>query len=446
MLPFGRLTALRLGVRLLVAICIGAFLLVAAGASAQSSVEELTIRLASADPRVRRDAVVALGENGSESAVAALAGVAEDPERAVRRAAIGSLAALRRPDAAPVLLRFLEDEERDHRREALTGLVAIHGREAPAGFSTRALNWLMRRDAEFVLDPLRPVDPVVVERIGGRLTGDDDREVRRRAAVGLGALGSAASIAALGSAAASDPDDEVAREAVRSLGELGGEEAGELLFQFLGDDRLRRTALEALGETPHPAAAERLIGIYDEDPEGGDGLRALVALARSGTPLARGTLYHELASRDDRRRAAAAAGIGRLGDETLVDGLIRDFLREEDRRVQLAFCFSLARLGEMPFVDRLVLSLADSADAEVARAYLIELGAPLVDELTAYLDDPDRNVRLALVDLLERLGDPAAAPALEAFAARADDQAAARARLAVRRLRGPVEEGGPPAR
>ncbi len=418
--------------------------LLAVGASGQSSVEELTIQLASSDPRVRRDAVVALGENGSETAVATLATVAADPERAVRRAAISSLVALRRPDASPVLLGFLEDEERDHRREVITGLVAIHGREAPQGFSARATNWLMRRDAEFVLDPLRPVDPAAVASIGRRLETDDDDEVRRRAAVGLGALGSAASVPVLGRAAAADPDDDVARESVRSLGELGGEEAGALLVGFLGDERLRRSALDALGETPYPPAAERLIEIYDADPEGGDGLRALAALARSGTSLARGTFYHELRSRDARRRAAAVAAIGRLDDGTLVDGLIRDFLREEDRTVQLAYCFALVRLGEAPFVDRLVLSLADSGSAEAAGDYLIELGPPVIEELVAYLDDPDRGVRVALVDLLERLGDPAATPALEEFAASADDAAAARARLAVRRLRGPASGPGSP--
>ena len=273
----------------------------------------------------------------------------------------------------------------------------------------------MRREAEFVLDPLRPVDPAIVEAVVGRL-GDEDDEVRRRAAVGLGALRQESTAAALAHAASNDPEDRVAREAVRSLGELGTDAAGALLLGFVEEDRVREEALAALGRFAYAPAIPRLIQIYDHDPGNSNGRAALAALARAGAPLARGTFYHELRNRDARRRASAAAGLGRLDDASLADGLIRDFLREDDRRVQLAFCFALVRLGETPFIDRLVLSLADSDRAPEARDYLLELGPGVINQLAAYLDDPDPELRLALIAVLERLGDPAAVAALSGAA------------------------------
>lgn len=402
-------------------------------AAAQSSVEALAVELESADRGVRRRAAEALGEDGSEAAVAVLAAAADDADRGVRRAAIRSLTSLRRPDAAPVLLGFLSDEERDHRREVVSGLVAIYGREAPPGFGARAVNWLMRRDDEFVPDPLRPVPGEVAAALEARL-GDEDNEVRRRAAAGLGALAMETAAPALARAAAADADRGVSREAVRALGALGTDAAGEFLVGFLDEDRLRPDALEALGSFGHAPASPRLLEVYDEDPESSTGRAALAALARIGSPLARGTFYHELRSGDPRRRTAAAAGLGRLGDATLTDGLIRDFLREDHREAQLAFCFALVRLGEAPFVDRIILSLTDSDLEDAARAYLLELGSPLLDELVSYLDDPDRNLRARLVDVLERIGDPAAVPALMRVAEAGEGEAAARARLAIRRL------------
>ena len=114
--------------------------------------------------------------------------------------------------------------------------------------------------------------------------------------------------------------------------------------------------------------------------------------------------------------------------------MIRDFLREEDRRVQLAFCFALVRLGQPAFVDRLILSLTDSRLGDVAWQYALELGREFLPELLRYLEDPDRRVRLELISLLERLGDPEAIPALRVTSEGPDSEVADRARLAVRRL------------
>lgn len=398
---------------------------------AQSSVEELAARLESSDARTRRDAARSLGEDGSPAAVAALLPAARDPDRDVRRAVLEGLAAARRPDAAPGLLVLLEDGEASHRRDAIAALVELYGREARAGRGERAVNWLLRREQEFALDPLRLVEPEVVEALSARL-GDEDPGNRRLAAEALGALRAASAEASLAEAAAGDPDDGVRRRAVQSLGAIGSDAAGELLLPMVDDPELRRYAVRALGRLAYRPAAPALIAVYDADPGSDLALDALEGLARIGADEARGTFYHELASREPRRREFAAEGLGRLGDSALVDGLIRDFLREEDRRVQLAFCFALVRLGQPAFVDRIVLLLGDRRLGETARQYALELARTHLGEFLAYLDDPDREIRLELIALLEHLGDPEAIGKLEAVGADPDSEIADRARAAAR--------------
>ena len=417
------------------AIGVALALLVAAAtlAPAQSSVEELAARLESSDARTRRDAARALGEDGSTEAVAALTPAARDADRDVRRAVLEALAAVRRPDAVAGLLVLLEDEVPAHRRGAIGGLVDIHRREPPAGRGARAVDWLLRREQEFALDPLRPVESRIADALAARLD-DEDTENRRLAAEALGVLRAVSGVASLANTAAGDPDEEVRRKAVESLGAIGTEEAGEGLLALVEDSDLKRHVVRALGRMAFPPATPALLAVYDGDPGSDLARDALEGLARIGAAEARGTFYHELSSREARRREYAAAGLGRLDDPTLVDGLIRDFLREEDSRVQLAFCFALVRLGRTPFVDRVVLSLSDRRLREPARQYGLELASDHLDEFLRYLDDPEREIRLELIALLERLGDPAAIPKLQEVGEDADAEVADRARAAARVL------------
>jgi HEAT repeat protein len=404
-----------------------------AAALAQSSVEELAARLESADAGTRRQAAEELGEDGSGAAVAALTQAARDEDRNVRRAVLDALLSVRRPDAIGGLIALLQDERADYRRDALGGLVDIHNREAPAGRRERAMDWLLRREQAFVLDPLRPVEPRVPEALAARLQ-DEDADIRELGAEALGALRAASETDALAAAAREDAADDVRREAVRALGAIGTDAAGERLLPLLEDARLREEVVRALGRFAYSPSTVPLIGVYDSDPGSDLARLALEALARIGAEEARGTFYHELGSDDSRRREFAAEGLGRIGDASLLDGMIRDFLREEDRRVQLAFCFALVRLGQPAFVDRIVLSLPDSRLGDVALQYALELGRDFLPELLRYLEDPDRRVRLELISVLERIGDAAAVPGLREASEDPDPEIADRARLAVRRL------------
>ncbi len=408
----------------------------AAAGSIQQELAEFEARLQSGDPETRRDAARELGRMETEDALRLLSAAADDANPRVRAEIFEALLKARHPGAVPGLLRFLESERAEDRGKAIRGLVDIHAVEARPGPGLRAMNWLLRRSDDFVLDPLRPVTPDGVAGLTGRLQ-DSEESIRRLAAESLGFLRAESAVEAL-AAAALDPDRGVAEAAIFALGEVGyiaPEAAGTELVRLLEDARLSVPAIEALGAMGFESAGPRLLELYDEDTGGDRGKAALWALSRMGYEGAMGTFIAELTSGERDRRESAAAGLGRIGNREMVDGLIRDFLREEDRRVQLAYCFALVLLGETPFVDRLVTELSDQRHGDQARDYALELGEPLVDEFIRYLDDPDRGVRLRLVELLERIGSASALPALQAREADPDPEVAGRIRSAIRRLR-----------
>ncbi len=424
----------------------GGLFLVSPGVVIAQDIDELAVRMESSDVQTRIEAARDLGRMTSDEAVEVLVGAAGDPDRRVREAVLDALVATRTPASAPGLLRFLGSEREADREKAVRGLVHMHAATARPGAGTRAVNWLLRREEDFVLDPLRPVALEVVGGLIGRLQ-DQEEDVRRLAAEGLGLLRVAAAVPAL-AVAALDEDDGVSETAVGALGEVGRvapDAAGPALLRLLDEPRLSIRAVEALGVMAFESAGGRLLQLYDEDPGGDLGKASLWALARIGYRGAMGTFIAELTSGDRSRRESAAAGLGRIGDPAMADGMIRDFLREGDRRVQLAYCFALVLLGEAPFVDRLVLELSDPRFGDQAREYALELGEPLVPEFTGYLDDPDRDTRFRLVVLLERIGAVSAIPALEQRSEDPDVEVADRARLAVRRLHQLEDAGAAPS-
>ena len=101
-----------------------------------------------------------------------------------------------------------------------------------------------------------------------------------------------------------------------------------------------------------------------------------------GADEARGVFLFSNDEQEGRaQRRWAVEGLGRLDDPGMVPGLIKDFLREPDPVVQLAYCFALANLGNREFVDRVALDLGNKKRRHQARAYAVELGDDLLDEL-----------------------------------------------------------------
>lgn len=96
-------------------------------AASPRATETLLIALTDTDPRVREEAVYALGVRGDRSALEPLAGALTDPDSGVREAAIEALIDLGGEASAQSLAVLLADPKRALRLYALEALAEIRG-------------------------------------------------------------------------------------------------------------------------------------------------------------------------------------------------------------------------------------------------------------------------------------------------------------------------------
>lgn len=410
------------------------FLLVSTlAAEAQNSFRDEIANLRSPNVKTRVKAAKALGRSGRPEAIPALTEAMRDPEKKVREATAGALRRFNSAETIDGLLMGLRDEEKGIREESLVALLEIYVGAGNADLGG-ALGWLFGRGKSVPkLEGLVPVEPQVVTALGQRLQ-DEDPGLRRRAAYTLGVLEAADGVDALGGSLY-DPEKDVRLEAVEALGRIGTPEAGEALRGALeaSSKQMLVAVVDALAVMRFAPASTDLVNVYDANP-GKLGDRALRALALIGAPEARGIFYHQMTSDEAHQRRWAVEGLGRVDDESLVPGLMKDFLREPEASAQLAYCFSLAVLGRPEFVDRVALSLADKKLHEQAHSYAVELGSPFLDELVTYLSDPVPEVRKQMAQVLMEIGDPAAIPYLEPLLSDPNGEVADRANRAIARL------------
>jgi len=414
---------------------VSAIILSSPAIAVQGSFQDEIANLKSPNVDTRVKAARALGQSKRPEAIPALTEAMRDPELKVRKQTVFGLRGFNSTDAIDGLLIGLQDEEKGIRHEAMVALLEIYIGAGNADLGG-ALSFLLGpRYKTPMLNGLIPVSSEVVTAIEARLQ-DEEPALRRRAAYTLGVLGAKDAIDSLG-AALSDPQKDVRMEAVSALAAIGGDAAGETLRGTLSiaasDASFAGHVVDALGQMKHLPAGPELVSIYDGDVNKlGD--RALRALALMGAPEARGVFYYQMTSKRSDQRRWAAEGLGRLSDESLIPGMMKDFLREPDPSVQLAYCFALARLGQQEFVDRIALSLGNKKLQAQAHDYAVELGSPLLDQFVTYLSDPVPEVRKEMAQVLMEIGDPAAIPYLKPLLSDPDVDVADRANRAIARL------------
>lgn len=230
-----------------------------------SGVDRLARALRDDDAVVRRDAAAALGEVGRPTATPALRALVEcvghEKEAGVRSVAVGSLVALVGPgdkQVAPELRELLKEEDREVRRGAAMALANVGGADAKAAVPV-------------LLDALR----------------DDDATARELAAAALGHAGEAAAeaVPALGKAL-SDRSPLVRRNAALALARVGLK-AGEVVralaraLDAKEPPDVRLYAAEALGRVDNAVneVVPELLAVLKDDRDPAVRQRVVMALA-----------------------------------------------------------------------------------------------------------------------------------------------------------------------
>jgi HEAT repeat protein len=192
-------------------------------------------------------------------------------------------------------------------------------------------------------------------------------------------------------------------------------------------------ALGAIRETRAVGALSEQLAFYKK----GEGAwSALDALAQIGDPASVPLFKARLQDKDPYIRRAAVEGLGRAADAESADALERNVTVDEAKMVRLASAFALQKMGRN-YAARLIDLMSTTKVLDQGRDYLIELGPGMITTILPRLQDPDPDLREALIDALGAFGDASALPALEAAAKDGDDSVAAAAKRAVARVQSP---------
>ena len=284
-----------------------------------------------------------------------------------------------------------DDEPFAVRARAVQGLGRVGGTTALKALievRTSSKDAVLRRLATTALAGHR--EPLVSAALRGAM-GDDDPEVRERAAAGLSALGDGGATALLIAGAKQEPWPSVRRAEVAALGTLCGPGTSELLTRAVerDEDNVRRAALTGLVSCKDGRAVDTLLALLKRERESAT-LRTLAAglLARTG----------------DRRAAGPMAeALARLAVESQAD-----------------------------------LALEGTAVATL-RA-LGTLGGPAaLKAALAHATDPRPSLRRTAVEALGRLCDPAGVAVLTAATRDTDPGVATAAAVSLRRCGGSAD-------
>jgi HEAT repeat protein len=299
------------------------------------AVEPLVHVLSDDDPWVRRAAADALGSIGDPRALAPLTVALQDGDTSVRASAARALGRIGDPGAEePLIAIFNRDEGTSVCEAAVEALGEIGGGHAlelliaaltDRRFETRRAaaaalgQWCVRQPEPGLRAP--GVAPLV-SALHDHDAHVRDAAVRTLVKVGLPAVEPL--VAALGG-----DDWQVRGYAARVLGQIGDARAVEPLIAALGDEMasVRDAAVAALGQIGDARAVEPLIAALGD--EMGDVRQpAAVALGRIGLHAIdiepRSRIADALAGalESPEARAAAALGLGRMGDARAVEPLV----------------------------------------------------------------------------------------------------------------------------
>lgn len=420
-----------------VCVCAAGLLLAGRPAWAQAQAptvafEQMVAELGHEDPNVRVRAVRALKQAAYPEAAVPLTRSLNDPEDAIQTEAIAAEINLHL--AVPVVPR---------KRVGL--LIEVRTDISAAGLFKQGSGVLHPRPVELpVLTALRAVlrddNPrVAVEALyafgllADNVYGADRRRLLTESAAELGA-------------AYGVPQRELRSAAVQVIARLYAWRVGDLAADITVGDALvtalndreyaiRMTAMDAIGALRYDRGVQALTDLYTHYGRGSVAVAALSALARIAHPSSLPLFTAALSGRDYSLKLAAVEGLARSGatdQRSAIDTLL---LNERNPELLLAGHFAAVLLSNSQ-VDELVGGLERSRLRPKALQYLADVAPGRGNVLAPHVQDPDVAIRLDLVEVLGRSGDPQALSVVQRVQQDTDPAVARAAVRAAARIQG----------
>ncbi len=401
-------------------------------------------------PQERRRAVADLAKQGP-SALPKLAPVLRDVDVDVRREAVKAVAEIGTQDAIPILITASEDRHPDVQILATDGLVNIYlpgyfqtGVSAIWSNFTRSVKSRFVQVSDQVIDPYVQVRPEVIDAIGALVTRGMSSDAKANAARAVGILrGKQATPQLL--EGLKNRDGSVIYESLNALTKIGDPETAPKIAYLLNDPdrKIQIAAIEATGMLRNQEASGNLEALLNRSRHRDVQRAALSSIAMIAAPASRPTFLQYLNDRDDGLRAGAAEGIGRLGSRDDVTMMREKFDAETKRSPRLSQAFALVKLGDnsteaLSPLTLLVNETNKSAFRNVSIAFLTELArdADIRASLFRYMEAGTRDEKIALCQVMARSGMADSIPYLERLSQDRDVEVGKEALRALQVVRG----------
>ncbi len=385
-----------------------------------------------------------------QSAVPKLALYLNSPALDTRIEVVKQLTELGGKDSLDPLITASHDNDPEMQLRSIDGLVNFYlpgyVRQGPAASIIRAGASIKAKFGDTndqTIDAFVTVRPEVIDAIAKLASGGNGMEVRASACRALGILRGRAGVPALVDALRTK-DNNVMYEALVAIRKIRDPEAGSKITYLLRDldDRIQSVAIETAGLLQAKDGLPALRGIV-ASPRGSKAERAaLGAIAMMPEPVDRALLQRYLTSKDDRMRAAAVEGLGRIGDPG-DKGAIEKIWKDDDKMPpRLASAFALTLTGDLDLSQNapfryLLNTLNSSAWRDTASAYLVEAARrpAVLAALHQPIESATRDEKVQLARILAISGDASVVPWLDALSRDSDSTVAQEGLRALRSLR-----------
>jgi HEAT repeat protein len=294
-----------------------------------------------------------------------------------------------------------------------------------------------------VIDPFVTVRPEVIIALGKLARGGGNMEVRANAARALGILRGAAAVPDLVEAAHSK-DSDVIYESVIAMQKIGDRSAGPRIGFLLRDldSRVQIAAVETTGLLQNKEALPDLVEVLKRGRNAKVQRATLTAIAMLPAESSRPIYQQYLRDKDEKLRAAAAEGFGRLRKPA--DLPMLEAAWQEERKVspRLSLAYALVMLGkneisEFSPLQFLINNLNSAAYRGEAIPFLVELSRDATVRQALYrpLQSGTRDEKTGISGILARSGDQGSVAELEKLSRDPDPEVAKEALRAMRVLR-----------
>lgn len=293
-----------------------------------------------------------------------------------------------------------------------------------------------------VVDPFVVARPEVIAALGKLARGGGDLEVRANAARAIGILRGKEAVPDL-LEAIHTKDSAVIYESLNALQKIRDQSAAPRITFLLRDlnPRVQTTAIETTGLLQNKDAVPDLVDALNRTRDAKVRRAALTAIAMLPTESSRSLYARYLTDKDDKLRAAAAEGYGRLRNPADLPMLEKAWEDEGKTSARLGLAFAQVMLGKLDSTEfspltYLINTLDSASYRDVAQGYLVEAARDERVRATLYapMENGTKDEKIGLARVLARSGDKESVPHLQKLSNDTDNDVAQEGQRALRTL------------